>query len=149
MGKLPVERVTADRVFERTGIYSAGPLCIKYSCTRKPTEGSYCCAHTYWKLSKYLADLSIRSTFWMTMEWRTWPSDISSLGLLYGRCLIAHSQTNQYHFRKEGIYVKPWWDIVGRHGDKNIWCHSCNTLNGTSLEETFKSVIWWPLVKIS
>ena len=37
LGKLPMERVTPDSVFERTGIDYAGPLYIKYGHTRKPT----------------------------------------------------------------------------------------------------------------
>ena len=37
LGKLPIERVTPDSVFEKTGLDYAGPLNIKYGHARKPT----------------------------------------------------------------------------------------------------------------
>ena len=37
VGKLPMERVTPDSVFERVGVDYAGPIYIKYGYTRKPT----------------------------------------------------------------------------------------------------------------
>lgn len=42
LGKLPMERVTPDSVFEKTGLDYAGPLMIKYGHVRKPVIVKAC-----------------------------------------------------------------------------------------------------------
>ena len=37
MGRLPIERVTPDLVFDNVGVDYAGPVHVKYGYTRKPT----------------------------------------------------------------------------------------------------------------
>ena len=37
MGRLPIERVTPDLVFDNVGVDYAGPVHVKYGYTHKPT----------------------------------------------------------------------------------------------------------------